>query len=531
MLDDLGISSALPLLSKFYMLLKPIQILTNSRLLFFLLFSSINPICAFASTPSRVPDSPAIGSFAPVPDDPSLKRLAALRRRFVRGSTNLIDVNEAIRLAIANNPSLKVARSAIESQYYDLLAAQRQWIPTLLFSNSQPILGRVNSNVTTKYKSLPGDDFTTTTGLYTFAPSVTANWTFLSIPRTGAIKSNFYGLKSEQFLYAVSLRNLILSTQQAFYQVQSSKLLVDSFEQLYQINKKQLEILEARYPKRLVDLGSVSQAKTQYYQQLSELINAYNQYFAACAQLSNAIGFSDYRDLVPAAELKPVGTWNESLESTIKHGLEFREEIKSSLALARSNQWNASALYGTYYPSLSLTALGSLTINNGINARPSYATSNNQYDYKTTNLSSAIGLGFTWSLFDGGVNAANAKSSEALAKQQLATAIQNQELVASQIKTAFYQYQTSSEALRVTRLALDSAKQSQVVANVRFQVGLGDITTVVQTLQFYGQAYISYISALLDYNNSIAQLYRYSSVYPKSIEPVADEAFRQATTH
>jgi outer membrane protein TolC len=464
--------------------------------------------------------------------DPSLLRMTQMQERFIKASTNLISVNDAIKLAIANNPSLQIAKSAIDSQYYDLLAARRQWIPTLVFANTLPTLGSYNSKSFVKYKNEPlggvPQDYQINSKYYTFAPEIQASWTFLSVPRAGAIKSNFYGLKSEQYLYSVSLRNLILSVQQAYYQVQSAKKLIDSFTQIYLINKRQLEILDARYSKKLIDLGSLSQTKAQYYQQLSQLISAYNQYFSACAQLSNVIGEKNYQDFVPADDLKATGSWDKDLSQTIQEAIMLREEIKSNLAMANSYKWTASALYGTYYPTFTLSALGTLTIDNGNISQPSYVQSTNNYDYSLSTVSSTVGLGFTWSLFDGGVNAASAKSYQAQAKQQLLTSIQNEELVASQVKSAFYLYQTSIESVKVTKQALDAANQAQKVANIRFQIGFGDITTVVQTIQLYGQAYTSYISALLDYNTAVAQLYRYSAVYPESIEQTAEAVINQA---
>ena len=466
-------------------------------------------------------------------NDPYLARMNQLQERFTRASKQILSEKDAINLAIDNNPSLQIAKSSIESQYFSLLAAKRQWIPSLVFSNNQPTLGSYRSNSSVNYKAQPSggipQSYTIKSSYYTFAPEILASWTFVSVPRTGAIKANFYGLKSEQYLYAVSLRNLILSVQQAYYQVQSAKKLIDSFYQIYLINKRQLEILDARYSKKLIDLGSLSQTKAQYYQQLSQLISAYNQYFSACSQLSNVIGQKDFQDFVPSDELKPSGSWDKGLFESISQGIKTREEIKSNLAMANSYKWTASSLYGTYYPTFALSALGTLTINNGLSSKPSYAQSNNNYDYAVTTSSSNIGLFFTWSLFDGGINAATAKSYEAQSKQQVFTSIQNEELVASQIKDAFYLYQTSKELIQVTKQALDAANQAQKVANVRFQIGFGDITTVVQTIQLYGQAYTSYISAILNYNTAIAQLYRYSAVYPPDSEESAQLNYVKST--
>jgi hypothetical protein len=128
-------------------------------------------------------------------EDPSLQRMAQMQKRFISASTNLISVNDAIKIALANNPSLKIAKSAIDSQYYDLLAARRQWMPTLVFDNTLPTLGSFNSKSFVKFKKEPlggvPQDYQVNSKYYTFAPEILATWTFLSVPRTASIKSNF----------------------------------------------------------------------------------------------------------------------------------------------------------------------------------------------------------------------------------------------------------------------------------------------------------------------------------------------------
>ena len=55
---------------------------------------------------------------------------------------------------------------------------------------------------------------------------------------------------------------------------------------------------------------------------------------------------------------------------------------------------------------------------------------------------------------------------------------------------------------------------AQEAARARYAIGLGDITTIVQTIDQLGTASVSLSDSILSYNNSVAQLYRYSATWP-----------------
>ena len=454
-----------------------------------------------------------------LPDDSSLQRLQELRDRYEKAAESLLDADEAIRLAIKNNPSLKIAETQIESQYWDLVSSQRQWLPTISFVNGNPVLGRFDSNTWIRNRepaigSNVPSDYTVRSGYQLFAPSVVLNWTFFSLPRDAEINSDMAALESERLLYAVAMRNLILSVQQAYYQVQATQQLISSFTEIYEINKRQLEVLEARYSKQLIDVGSLEQTRTQYYTQLGQLLTTYEQYFTASAQLSNVIGVDDMRDFVPTGELDSTAGWDLTLKSSLSRAIEMREEIQASQAQARSFSWTARALYGSYYPTFSLALLGGMSTISGLQDYPSFAPSRTPFRFNQTELSSTVGVGFNWTIFDGGVNAAAASSFKAQARQQEFIAIQEQEVIEREVKTAFFLFKTSDESISVAKRALESARKAQEAAKVRFDIGVGDITTVVQTVALYGQAYTSYTQALLNYNLAVSQLYRYTASYP-----------------
>jgi outer membrane protein TolC len=82
----------------------------------------------------------------------------------------------------------------------------------------------------------------------------------------------------------------------------------------------------------------------------------------------------------------------------------------------------------------------------------------------------------------------------------------------------------------MSQLSLESAKANLLAANntlkanrARFNIGLADITSLVQSMQLLGQAEEAQISALQTFNQSVAELYRYSARWPKNISLLVEQ--------
>jgi hypothetical protein len=64
-----------------------------------------------------------------------------------------------------------------------------------------------------------------------------------------------------------------------------------------------------------------------------------------------------------------------------------------------------------------------------------------------------------------------------------------------------------------------SAVHAQQASRARFAVGMGDIISVMQTIQQLSQAAEQHSSATLSYNNALAQMYRTSANWTGQAEP------------
>ena len=428
-----------------------------------------------------------------------LAKLKIYQTTLISGSKKF-SLEETLILCFQNNPNLKYYKTNVESKYYQLYASKLLWMPTISVYNSQtPSFGRYSS----KTVSTTDTSNSTSKSQYNvITPGVQLTWNFLMPTRSPYINFNLKQLESSQYIYLTAVRNQLLSAQSAYYQVQANYELIKQYTKIYNIQLKQITLMQERYNDKVLDLGSLGQTKAQLYLTLSQLIAYYNQYFVSVANLANVVGLDEETIIIPSSELTQQGTWNLSLNDSINNALAFREEIKNYLSLAEASGFNSEYYLRSYLPVLALYGSTYYSKLSG--------ESQNIYGNAST-TSSTIGLNLTWTPFDGGINYQLSKSELALGKGYRSQAELERDLVIQQVRSTYSQFVSSQSNLEATRRAYEASKIGQEVSTVRFNYGVGDITTIVQSLQLLSQAASAFVQAKLDYNNSVASLYRYTS--------------------
>jgi outer membrane protein TolC len=132
----------------------------------------------------------------------------------------------------------------------------------------------------------------------------------------------------------------------------------------------------------------------------------------------------------------------------------------------------------------------------------------------------AVGLGFSWSLFDGGINAAQAEVNQAKARQFADQAALQRLTVAREVERAFANYEASTLALASTKEQLESAEMAATAIRERFSIGFADMTSVVQTYNQSILAASAYARSIRELNSAVASLYRYSALWPDGALPL-----------
>ena len=135
---------------------------------------------------------------------------------------------------------------------------------------------------------------------------------------------------------------------------------------------------------------------------------------------------------------------------------------------------------------------------------------------------SAVGLGFNWRLFDGGIAAAEAEASKALERQFRDQAAVQRLQVSQDVERSYASYQASKLAVLSSGSQAESARKAAISIRERFNVGYADTTSVVLTLNQAITAANAYARSQRQYNSSVSELYRASAQWPENTTGILD---------
>lgn len=439
-------------------------------------------------------------------------QLDALREKLKRRARP-ITLKDAVEQSLLTNPGLAESYRQIQQQQWNLIAVRRQWYPQITGSSlGINLFGYRSTTSNTLNSNSPGfTPRTSFTNLVETSPSLQLSWTFFKPSRGALINAASEELRAQQLLFDVSARDLVLETQLAYFALQEQKQLASDYEAILNSTSRQVERTEALFSAGAASVGDVEQIRTQQLQNLSKLIDTYRLLVDAAARLAAAMALPTGVLVMPQDRLSLLMPWTQSETETLHYAERMREEIQASLAKASSSGWNAMSYLYSYWPNFSTNASGSLLNTNSAFGNPgSEVTLNNQLSTWT----GAVGLGFSWLIFDGGINAAQAEQRKAQAKMFNDQAAVIRLSVAREVERAYANYQASTLALESTKLQLESAETAARVVRERFNIGFADMTSVVQTYNQSIQAASSYAQSLREYNTSVASLYRYSASWP-----------------
>ncbi len=462
------------------------------------------------------------------PTVPIRQRLISLKKRLELNSVRRT-LNECLQLGVQQNMQLAAAYATIQQQEYTLTSVKRQYLPTLNLTSLPPFLGAVQTQSSaTQFQQIIvnpngtsqviNDSVSSSSNqnYNQFAPYITLSWSFFQPSLLASINAQKAQVQRQRLVFDVTARSAVLSIQQAYFKLQASKSLIDSFERIYQINLEQVDYVQERQKAGLSNIGAVEQARAQLYAQMNQLISYYEDYLKNAASLALAMNEPTDLIILPEDQLAESGSWTKSLQDTIDQALSLREEIKGYLQSESALKWNARAAMRKYLPTFMLQGFYYGLYNKGV--------ADSMVNYESFYTFKALGLGITWNIFDGGVAAAQSQALKAESRNARYQAEYEKYQVREQIKMTYSAYNTAILSLQNARANLEAANETLKVNRARFTVGLTDITSIVQSMQLLGQASESYSNSLLQYNNSVVELYRYSAEWPEAVvTPLAEK--------
>lgn len=428
--------------------------------------------------------------------------------------TQPITLRQAVELAIRNNPTLRQAQFELERSQADLRRTQAAERPTLdatanFTQSGNEATSRVPETVTDQAGNEVPNPNPDAGGIVRQYNDSTALGTGLelnySIYTSGRVPALVEAARSQVRLQQLEVERqteqLILETIGDYYDLQQAGAQVNIFQanlnQAEQSLRDALALERAGVGTRFDVLQAevdVANARQRLTQQLSDLE-------VSRRELVQRLNLSQTVNVSAADPIEVAGVWDLTLEESIVQAYKNRVELEQQLVQREIAQQNRRAALAQLGPQVGLQ--GAFNLNSNLDNDAAL-----EYSYQ-------VALVASLALYDGGEARAQADREES----NISIAESEFENVRDQIRLdverGYSQLNASFANIQTTALAVEQATEALRLARLRFQAGVGTQTDVLRQQSVLAEAQVNNLSAILDYNRSLAVLQRAISNYPE----------------
>ncbi len=398
-----------------------------------------------------------------------------------------VGLSELIEIGLCNNPALNRGYMEVKAEEAALGKAKSEYLPDITVSGS--ITDSFNKHqVNGTSKSDP------------YSGNIALSWLLYDFGGRGArIEREKNYLDRTQFTYNAALHDTILAIHTAYLNLLSSEEVLKSAKTSEASYKKSFEESSRRYELGLVSLSDKLQAKTSYEQSRLEVVTAQNTVkqnqgdLAVLLNLSPDTPFNLKRPPKDGNAEKLAGG-NQTVQQLMDIAIDLRPEIKSAESSMKAAKENIKAAKAENLPTISAS---------GRFAYEDDWKYENPYQY-----GSSAGINVSMPLFTGFANSYNISAAKYQYQQTKYSAIETRESVKNEVWSAYQSYQTSVTGYDISQKVLESAEEAERVAFAMYQVGKGDILTLLTASANLATARKEVIVAFYSVLRNKSNLYR-----------------------
>ena len=409
---------------------------------------------------------------------------------------------EVEELAEVNSPSLKQAKSKVEQARLTLSAAYSAWYPTIGVSSGlsykdQELHNASKENEYTEQYSYTQD--------WTTSFSATASWNLIDPKRVPQIAKARDTYEMERNTYLISLRDLRLNAANAYFTLQRQDEGVDVAQSGLRASLVSLRDAKARFKAGVATKLEVLEAETQLSQDQTQLTDYLGKQSFARRSLANLLDLPQNITPTAADPTRVVGLWQPSLEESIIAAYAFREELDRLILQISTNNSDANISLANIQPVIDLSNTFGSQRDEGINGT---AASQTDWGNYTWNANNTVGIGFKWTIFDGGRAWADYRKNKQKAQGSEFQFASQRNAIRAEVEQSFYELKTSTQTLKSTGMGVLSARESLRLSRLRFQAGVASQREVVDNQRDLTRNQQAYATSMFLYNKSIYNLRR-----------------------
>jgi TolC family type I secretion outer membrane protein len=431
-----------------------------------LLLAALAAAPAAAQAPAPTPAAPAAPA-APAPVVPA----------------GVLSLEEAIRLALQQQPTIRSAVESYNAAGERVPQAQSTYYPRLDFS---AFLGRAQTFSTNQNTTQRSDSFNAT---------LQARQLIYDFGKTGALVDEARaGVRFSAFELERVREVVVLNVRQSYLQLVQAQRLTAVADA--QVARAELNLRSAR---GFFDVGTkpksdVTRAEVELANARVAQIRARNLVQLAQVTLANALGLPATTPIQVQDILayEPIALDREALRT---EALGNRPELAQALARIEAARAQVSGARARYFPDLAAT--GSI---GGVADEPTV----NIFTQDTW----SIGASLQWNLFEGFFTKHRIRETESLLNAARANYDSLELQVRLDVEQTYIAVVEAAERIGATDVAIESARENLRLAQGRYDAGVGTILDLTEAQLSLTNAEADQVRALTDHKLALAALDR-----------------------
>jgi len=314
-----------------------------------------------------------------------------------------------------------------------------------------------------------------------------SNWFGLAEARADRARAHLDVIASEQ--------DMILSVKVAYYAYLAFFENVAVQQEAVKRSEEQLKLIESRFELGSAALSDVLKQKVQYGNDRLTLLSAENSATTSRADLAYTIGIDPAGPTEFSTE-HLTGEYSGSLPEALTFGLENQPGLLSAQKSADAAGHALKGARARYLPTL--RGSGSY----------SWSASTNNYgdDDDSWKGSSYIGLGLSWSIFDGFSREYSIMAAKVNRNNSLARLSDQRNYVSLAIKKAYLDIEKTRIQQEVARENVEAAAEDLKITQEKYNLGAATILDLLDAQVSVKSAQVSLIQAGFDMNLAVATL-------------------------
>ena len=391
-----------------------------------------------------------------------------------------LTLDQAVNMALTNNPSGKIAVFDYEAAKGALTAARSYRWPTIAGSH-------------TDARSLAAPSTLVPNPVETdrYSNSLNTSWILWSGNRyESQISQAKLGLDSSQWGIALARQLLKYNATDAYFKFMAARDAVKLNQEAVERLERYLQDVKLQFDVGVVAKVDVLRSEVALAQARQTLIEAQNAYDVTMANLNNIIGLPLTTELIIKGDMS-YAKFEQDLAACVDAALRQRPEISQSTDAVKSAQEAITIAKAGYLPTVSAVYQNGWYDN-------TFAGGNN---YNWT-----VYLQTSWTFLDSGLTAGKVKQSVEgfnKTKEQLKQTVDGVRL---DVRSTYLSLKSFEQSIQTSSAAVGLAEEDYKIKVIRYQAGVGTNLDVLDAQLALTTAKNNYLQAMYNYNNYRAKL-------------------------